>query len=135
MTVLVQGQLCDEREAPGPVAHAVPIVLYQPDGLDPMNGTNDRTVAVPDLGRVSDIPYVGFLVRGAPPHPQPEAIVISAIAEPLHGNCGTLRLNLEADQLPVVGADLKCRLPDTSGAFVVDKLCVDFDLLPRDGGQ
>jgi hypothetical protein len=135
MTVVVQRKLCNEREAPGSVAHAMPIVLYQSDRLDPMNGTNDCTVVVPDLGRVSDIPDIGFLVGGAPPHSQPEAVVVSAIAEALHGNCGTLRLNLETDQLPIVGADLECRLTDTSRAFVVDKCCVDFNVLPRDSGK
>ena len=135
MTVVVQRKLCNEREAPGSVAHAMPIVLCQSDRLDPMNGTNDCTVVVPDLGRVSDIPDIGFLVGGAPPHSQPEAVVISPVAEALHGNCGTLRLNLETDELPVVGADLECRLTDTARAFVVDKCCVDLNVLPGDSGQ
>src|SRR5271155_939581 len=134
MAVFVQRQLRDEREAPGPVAHAVLVVLYQLDRLDPMNGTNDRTVAVSDLGRVGDIPDIGFEVRGTPPHAQPEAVVIAAIAQALHGNRGTLRLNFEADQLPVVGVDFNRRLPDTSGTFVVHKDGVDFDVVPRHGG-
>jgi hypothetical protein len=134
MAVFVQRQLCNEREAPGPLARAVLIVLYQPDGLDPMDGTNDGTVAVSDLGRVGDIPHIGFEVRGTAPHSQPEAIVIAAVAQPLHGDCGTLRLDLEPDQLPVVGVDFDRRLPDTSGAFVVHKDGVDFDVVPHHGG-
>jgi hypothetical protein len=130
MTLFVQRQLCNEGEAPGPVAHPILIVLYQSDGLDPVDGTNDRTVAAPDLGRVRDIPDIGFLVRGAPPHSEPQAIVITAVAEPLHGNGGTLRLDLETDQMSVVGADLECCLTDPARAFVVHKYRVDLNVVP-----
>ena len=100
-----------------------------------MNRTNDRAVAMPDLGRVRDIPDIGFLVRDTTPHAQPEAVVVSAIAQPLHGDCRTLRLNLETDEMAIVGGDVKCRLAHTSRPSVVNEYRIDLDARSRHGRQ
>lgn len=135
VAVFVQGKLGNEGEASGPMAHAALIVLHQSDGLDPVNGTNDRSVTVPDVGWVCHIPDIGLQVRHAAPDAQPEPVVIPAVAQPLHGHCRTLRLNFEADEASVVGADLECRLTDTSRTFVVDEFSVDLNVSPRHGRE
>ena len=137
MTIIIERQLCNEREAPRPLAHPVLIALYHSNGLDPMNRTNDGAVAVPDLGRVRDIPDIGFLVRDTTPHAQPEAVVVSAVAQPLHGDCGTLRLNLETDEMAIVGGDVKCRLAYTPRPSVVNEYRIDLDAAfpPRPTGR
>ena len=90
---------------------------------------------MPDVGGVCHIPDIGLQVRHAAPDAQPEPVVVPAVAQPLHGDCWTLRLDLETDEAPVVGADLECRLTDTSRTFVVDKFSVDFDVSPGDGRE
>ena len=117
MAVFVKRKLGNEGEASGPMAHAAPIVLHQSDGLDPVSGTSDRTVTVPDVGWVCHIPDIGLQVRHAAPDAQPEPVVIPAVAQPLHGHCRTLCLNLEADGAAIVGADPEGRLADTSRTF------------------
>jgi hypothetical protein len=114
------------------MGHAAVIVLHDSDGLDPMNWANDRTVTVPDVGGVCNIPDFGFQMRHAAPHAQSEPIVVPAVAQPLHGDCWALRVDLETDEAAIVGADLECRPPDTSRTFVVDKFCLDFDVSPGD---